>query len=67
MGCGCRKKKSVPITREYDVMGGHKYLTDRQIRARLEVYKKNFCKDCGKRYKCDYPTYVNCKKSNGNN
>lgn len=68
MGCGCRK--SPPVVSDNpndDVMGNYKYLTDRQIRARLEVYKKKFCSQCPRRYQCDYPMYVECRKSNGNN
>jgi hypothetical protein len=69
MGCGCggRQAPVVSDNPNDDLMGNYKYLTDRQIRARLEVYKKRFCKDCERRYQCDYPTYVACKKSNGNN
>lgn len=44
-----------------DVMGGYKYLKPNQIKARLEVFKKNNCKDCDNRYKCDYAKYVECK------
>lgn len=61
MGCsGCGKRHRKPNST--DVMGGYKYLTDRQIKARLEVYKKKYCKSCDKRYKCDYQNYVKCKK-----
>jgi len=64
MACGgCSKKKVVRGVNKDDVMGGYGYLTDRQIRARLEVYKKRYCKDCGKRYECDYKMYVECKKN----
>lgn len=42
-------------------MGGYKYLTDVQIKARLEVYKKRNCSGCEKRYECDYSMYVKCK------
>jgi hypothetical protein len=37
-------------------------LTARQLRARLEVYKKNNCPNCEKRYECDYGMFVQCKK-----
>lgn len=61
MACsGCGKKH---VQRPDDVMGGYKHLPDRQIRARLEVYKKKYCKDCDKIDKCDYSVYVNCKKN----
>jgi hypothetical protein len=42
--------------------GGYGNLNDRQLRARLEVYKKNNCRDCDKRYECDYGMFSNCKK-----
>lgn len=61
--CGKRRKKIIPD--DYDVMGGYKHLPDRQLKARLEVYKKRFCSDCVKRYPCDYTNYVACKKTNG--
>lgn len=66
MACGgCTKKRHAinrPINNVEDLKGGYKYLTDRQLRARLEVYKRNNCKDCPERYKCDYPMFVGCKK-----
>jgi len=43
------------------VMGGYKYLTDRQIKARLETYKRRYCNECKTRYDCTYETYVTCK------
>ena len=56
MACGgCARRRAArtgpPTTNT--LMGGYKYLTDRQLRARLEVYKKNNCKNCDKRYECD--------------
>ena len=68
MGCGgCGKRRATRqitqnITKD-DVMGGFGHLTDRQIKARLEVYKKRYCKDCSRRYECDYKMYVGCKKN----
>jgi len=41
-------------------MGGYKYLTDTQIKARLEVFKRMYCKSCGQRYNCDFSTYQTC-------
>lgn len=66
MACGgCARRRAVktakPGTPE-SLMGGYKYLTARQLRARLEVYKKNNCPNCEKRYECDYGTFVQCKK-----
>lgn len=65
MACGgCGKKRVSQQAIDADpVMGGYKYLNDRQIKARLEVYKKKYCKDCDKRYSCDYPMYLECKKN----
>ena len=69
-GCGKRSQARAVARRfdasgqpTYDVMGGHKYLPDVQIRARLEVYKKRYCPDCPTRYECDYAKYVSCKGS----
>lgn len=66
MPCGgCSKKAAARRARaavnNNPVMGGYKYLTDVQIRARLEAYKKKNCPDCEKRYECDYTMYVKCK------
>jgi len=64
-GCGKRRvtKQMTKNINKDDVMGGYGHLTNRQIKARLEVYKKRYCKDCDKRYKCDYASYVSCKKN----
>jgi len=64
-GCGRRRAAAAAgkIT-EKDLMGGYKYLTDRQIKARLEIYKKRYCSGCDKRYECTYEMYVKCKKNN---
>lgn len=61
-GCGKRHRQST----DTDVMGGYKYLNNRQIKARLEVYKKKYCRNCAKAAECDYSVYIKCKKSNGN-
>ena len=67
MACGgCSKRRNVqrsPIGTKDSLMGGYKYLTSRQLRARLEVYKKNNCKSCENRYKCDYGMFANCKNA----
>lgn len=60
---GCKNKRKV-IKNKYDVMGGYKYLSDRQIKARLEAYKKRYCPNCENRYKCNYEMHVNCKRKN---
>ncbi len=61
MGCGCGKNKRKLVRDPGDILGGYKYLKPNQIKARLEVFKKNYCKDCEKRYKCDYTVYLSCK------
>ncbi len=68
MACGgCSKRRAAKqMVKSVDkdgVMGGYGHLTNRQIKARLEVYKKRYCKDCDKRYECDYQMYVGCKKN----
>jgi len=45
-----------------EVLGAYKYMSDRQIKARLELYKKRYCQACEKRYKCDIVMYTECKK-----
>lgn len=69
MSCGsCSKRRMVRrATQEsvtsYDLAGGVdiKSLNDRQINARLEIFKRKFCKDCNKRYECNYGVYLGCK------
>ena len=68
MACGgCAKRRAAKTANrkaleEGDLMGGYANLTARQINARLEVYKRRYCKACDKRYTCDYNGYVACKK-----
>ena len=51
---------------QYNLTGGVdvRSLNTRQIQARLEVFKRKFCKDCSKRYDCDYVSYLDCKGMN---
>jgi hypothetical protein len=58
--CGRRHSKETDIEKSKSITDGYKYLTDRQIKARLEVYKRRFCKDCATRYACDYVLHLNC-------
>lgn len=60
-GCGKKKKRPIKASAEKDLMGGYKYLSDRQIKTRLEAYKKRYCSDCNSRYDCDYTMYLKCK------
>jgi hypothetical protein len=73
MACGgCQKRREARDAQmvnnrqakdETDLMGGYANLTDRQIKARLEVYKRRYCTSCAKRYECDYTLYLECKKN----
>lgn len=68
MACGgCSKRKAGVNTNnqkkeDYDIMGGYGTLSDVQIKARLEVYKRRYCKKCLKRYSCDFVLYIACRK-----
>jgi hypothetical protein len=68
MACGsCSRRRAAQNANtqskdDYDLMGGYSNLTDKQIKARLEVYKRKYCKTCNKRYDCDYASYVACRK-----
>jgi hypothetical protein len=60
MACGgCGRARA---TKNYSVTGGNKYLTDRQLKARLERYKRIYCKECETRYECDFAAYKSCGK-----
>lgn len=67
MACGGCSKRRVVVDNEkkenYDIMGGYGSLPDRQIKARLEVYKRRYCKQCEKRYACDFVMYLDCRKN----
>lgn len=64
MGCNCGQNKKKYVRDPGDVMGGYKYLRPHQIKNRLEIFKKTHCKECDKRYKCDFTNYMNCKGNN---
>jgi len=55
MAC-CGKRSTQP----FSVMGGYKYLTNSQINARLEVFKRIYCKACSERYNCNFDIYNKC-------
>jgi hypothetical protein len=73
MACGgCQKRREAQSVQaadnrqakeEQDLMGGYANLTDRQIKARLEIYKRRYCGPCAKRYECDYTVYTECRKN----
>ncbi len=65
-GCGRNRRprnRNANNPENYDLTGGVAVssLNDRQLKARLEVFKRKFCKNCEIRYNCDYPTYLECK------
>jgi hypothetical protein len=64
MACGCNKNKqqsgSTREVKPFSVMGGYKYLTAAQISARLEVFKRMYCKECATRYDCTFESYEIC-------
>lgn len=67
MACGgCSKKgntnRGVTSPEGYNLTGGVdvKSLNNKQIQARLEVFKRKFCKKCSQRYSCDYVSYLSC-------
>jgi hypothetical protein len=70
MACGgCAKRRAANLAarqakEDSDLTAGYANLTDRQIKARLEIYKRRYCSNCVKRYDCDYASYTACKKSN---
>jgi hypothetical protein len=63
-GCGKKSRRPPPVNkrRPYDVMGGYKYLQPHQIRARLEAYKRIHCKNCERKFECDFEMYEQCQK-----
>jgi hypothetical protein len=65
MGCkGCGKRRAAKSSK--NIMEQYKYMNDRQLKARLEVYKKRHCADCDKKDKCNYEMYVACQKNKKN-
>jgi hypothetical protein len=68
MGCNCGDRRRAKAARAAangdpvaEIMGGYKYLSPKQVRARIEVYKRRNCQKCDNRYKCDYDMFVSCK------
>jgi len=66
-GCGKNRRPSRAAvnnkTNYYNFTGGVdvKSLNQKQINARLEIFKRRFCSDCNDRYKCNYEVFLNCK------
>jgi hypothetical protein len=62
-GCNSNRKYTNKVnSTSKDLFGNYKYLSNRQIEARLAKYKKNNCPDCDDRYVCNYPHFLACKK-----
>jgi len=63
MACGgCGRKNRIPArVAKNDLKGNIKYLTRPQIVARLDVYKRKYCKACNKKHECDYSMYFECE------
>lgn len=56
-----KDKANAKPTKHKELFGDYKYLSHKQIVARLEAYKRKNCKSCDKRYTCDYAMYLGCK------
>ncbi len=62
-GCSGQRKYANKVTdTSKELFGNYKYLSNRQIEARLAKYKRHNCKDCDERYVCNYASYLVCKK-----
>jgi len=64
MACsGCGKRAAARAARGVqrgNLFGGYKYLNDKQIKARLEGYKRRYCSSCTTKLVCDYAMYLKC-------
>jgi hypothetical protein len=58
MACRCGGNSG----RTKSALGSYKYLKPHQIRARLEIFKRNNCPNCETRYSCNYTMYLSCAK-----
>lgn len=63
-GCGRTVRKHIDKENIelYKVFGNYKYLNDRQLKARLDVYKKRNCSGCEKAEVCEIGMFISCKK-----
>ena len=61
-GCGKRRIVHSQKKEDFNIVGKYGNLPDRQIKARLEVHKRRYCKQCEKRYDCDFKMYLDCRK-----
>lgn len=46
------------------LFGNYKYLSNKQLDARLSKYKRDNCKECDKRYECTYDSFLTCEEVN---
>jgi len=69
MGCNCGHKRNIKILTSsrphFTVMGNYKYLNDKQINKRLQMFKNIYCKECVDKQICNYERYKTCKKIAG--
>ena len=63
MACGaCGNRRKHTATPDIDrIFSNYKYLTDRQINARISAYKRRYCTECTKQTTCDFTNFVACK------
>jgi hypothetical protein len=62
MGCyGCGRSTKVK-SKPRDILGSYKYLSAKQIKARLDVFKEKNCTNCEDTLKCDFTMYKACTK-----
>lgn len=65
MACGaCNKNNNKQATGDerFNLMHEYQYLTQQQLQARLETFKRRYCSDCSTRYDCTYSVYAACIK-----
>jgi len=63
MGCyGCGRKNAKNKLKNRDILGNYKYLSAKQIDARLKVFKERNCTNCEDTLKCDFAMYKACTK-----
>jgi hypothetical protein len=67
MACGGCAKRREGMDRERQIMmedslvGKGEYINNQQLKARLETYKRKYCKKCVERFNCDYERFLKCK------
>lgn len=67
MACGGCAKRREAMDRERQAMmedslvGKGEYINNQQLKARLETYKRKYCKKCTERFSCNYERFLKCK------